>query len=240
MKELTLTLLLTVQAVVSGFCLSSPSALRHPLARQTRRSNSASDFLSGLFKDPKKVSAERLAKAETLKRTLLQVTTGTSNGIKASEGVRGEVAKIVKDLEALNDIKTISSSPVMNGNWKLLYTTNDGSSAGRLGPFIGRVDQLIDVSGSKYINYVRLGGVVRGALSATWDNLSPKLWRVKFIDLEISVFGIPVTKKPLNAQGTWRMTYLDEDIRVLYAQGGKNTLSENIYILGKDKLSFSP
>jgi hypothetical protein len=59
---------------------------------------------------------------------------------------------------------------------------------------------------------------------------------VKFLDLAITVFGIPVTKKSLvGSIGTWRMTYLDEDVRILYAQGGKNTVLENIYILAKDK-----
>jgi PAP_fibrillin len=194
------------------------------------------DFLSGIFKESEASVAAKSLKIENLKSSLFRVTKGTSNGIKATQAARDEVSEIVTELEKLNSVSVISSSPVMNGNWKLIYTTNDGSSAGRLGAFIGRVDQDIDVSANKYINYVRLGGIVQGALTASWDNLSPKLWRVKFLDLAITVFGIPVTKKSLvGSIGTWRMTYLDDNVRILYAQGGKNTVLENIYILAKDK-----
>jgi hypothetical protein len=205
--------------------------------RQTTRNAGPLDFLSGLFKDSKITAAEKLESAKKLTDSLVLITKSTSNGIKASPEVRSEVSKLVKDLEALNSVKTISSSPVMDGNWRLIYTTNNGSSAGVLGPFVGRVDQNIDVTSNKYINYVRLGSAVQGALSATWDNLGPKLWRVKFIDVTISIFGIPVQKKSLEGSiGIWRMTYLDDSIRILYAQGGKNTVTENIYILSKDKL----
>jgi PAP_fibrillin len=194
------------------------------------------DFLSNIFKESEASVAAKSEKIANLKSSLFRVTKNTSNGIKASQTARDEVSEIVTELEKLNSVSVISSSPVMNGNWKLIYTTNEGSSAGRLGSFIGRVDQDIDVSANKYINYVRLGGIVQGALTASWDNLSPKLWRVKFLDLAITVFGIPVTKKSLvGSIGTWRMTYLDEDVRILYAQGGKNTVLENIYILAKDK-----
>ena len=227
------------QIAANAFNLPHNGILTGSAIRQTQRNAGPADFIAGLFKDSKKGTAERLEEAESLKKVLFQITKGTSNGIKASAEVKRKVAELVNDLETLNVVKTISSSPIMNGNWKLIYTTNDGSSAGRLGPFIGRVDQDIDVTGSKYINYVRLGSIVEGALSATWDNLGPKLWKVKFIDIEISVFGIPIKKKSLEgSEGTWRMTYLDDSIRILYAQGGKNTLTENIYILGREKFKF--
>jgi hypothetical protein len=122
----------------------------------------------------------------------------------------------------------------MSGDWGLLYTENSGSSAGKLGPFIGDVVQSIDMKSKEYINFVRVGGsVFEGALSATWDVLGPKLWRVKFKDITFKLFNTQLTKKPLVAEGTWRMTYLDDDLRILYAVGGKNTVKENIYILTK-------
>ena len=189
----------------------------------------------GLFKQSSESSSARLDKIEKLKSSIFEITDGTSNGVKASQKARDDISEIVSKLESLNTVKGIASSTLMDGNWKLIYTTNSGSSAGRLGAFIGRVDQDIDISSRKYINYVRLGGIVQGALSATWDNLSPKLWRVKFIDVAITVFGIPVTKKNLEGSvGIWRMSYIDENLRILYAQGGKNQATENIYILAKE------
>lgn len=205
------------------------------LNRRTHLNAGPVEFLSGLFSKKSTLSkADRLEKVEKLTNTLLSVTKNISNGIKASSAVRTEIDEVVKDLELLNEEKKITISPAMTGNWKLLYTTNSGSSAGKLGPFIGRVDQDIDMNSGGYVNYVRLGPVVKGALTATWDNLSPQVWKVKFLEISITVFGIPVQKKSLSgSEGIWRMTYLDDKLRILYAQG-KDPKVENIYILAKD------
>lgn len=196
------------------------------------------DFLSGIFKSTSSLSKpERIEKIKNLTNSLILITKDTSNGIKIQPVAKSKVNTMVKELESLNEEKKITTSPLMNGNWKLIYTSNNGSSAGKLGFFIGRVDQDIELSSNKYINYVRLGGnIVQGALSATWDNLSPKVWKVKFIDVTISVLGIPITKKSLiGSEGIWRMTYIDDNIRILYAQGGKNAKIENVYILAKER-----
>lgn len=213
--------------IANGFVMTKTTTSRIPLR---------ASFFENVFK-PKTstINAAQKAKIENLKLNLFENAKGTSNGVKASDETRVQIAAIVNELEKLNAVKKISSSDMMNGNWKLLYTTNEGSSAGKLGPFVGRVDQLITVDEQRYINFVRLGnGIITGALTATWDNLGDKLWQVKFLDIELKAFGFPLTKKPLGAVGTWRMSYLDEDLRILYAAGGKNTVKENIYILAKD------
>ena len=38
---------------------------------------------------------------------------------------------------------------------------------------------------------------------------------------------------PFGTVGTWHMSYLDDNMRILYAIGGKNTVVENVYILTK-------
>ena len=102
------------------------------------------------------------------------------------------------------------------------------------GPFVGDVEQDIDWSTGSYTNFVRLGnGFVEGALTAEWENKSKDLWLVKFQGIILKVAGVHIVKKPLVATGTWRLTYIDENFRILYAQGGKNTVKENIYILAK-------
>jgi len=123
----------------------------------------------------------------------------------------------------------------------LVYTTNGGSSAGKLGPFVGEVEQLIRIAGrdeadADYINYVRIGGgAVEGALTATWDVLSEDKWQVNFESVKFKVLGFTLADKELSAVGIWRMTYLDDDFRILYAAGGKNVPKENIYILAKEE-----
>lgn len=61
--------------------------------------------------------------------------------------------------------------------------------------------------------------------------------QVIFQNITFKVLGIPaVDKKPLpNQAGVWKLTYLDEDLRILYAAGltneGKPAKVSNIYIL---------
>ena len=73
-----------------------------------------------------------------------------------------------------------------------------------------------------------------GVLSATWLRKSNVLWIVQFQTIILKLFGIKLTEKSLSGtEGTWRNTYLDENFRILYAIGGKNTVKENVYILEK-------
>ena len=117
----------------------------------------------------------------------------------------------------------------------LVFTTNDGSSAGKLGPFTGKVKQKIDVESNSYSNFVYLGPI-EGCLDATWENLSSSKWKVLFLNITLKFLNIPIIKKkfPSNQTGIWRMSYIDDDFRILYAQGGKNADKENIYILKKE------
>ena len=136
----------------------------------------------------------------------------------------------------------LSNSPKLDGSWDLLFTTNDGSSAGKIGPFVGAVQQDIALGNQAYINYVKLGPVL-AFLGATWENLGNNKWKVIFVDISLKILGIQLINKkfPGNTAGIWRMTYLDDDFRVLYAAGGKTDTAtknkdgkvENIYILKK-------
>lgn len=199
-------------------------------------------FIPNVFRGgkDKKNENQQNAKAE-----LLQQTLGTQNGIYATESQRRAVTSIVQTLEKLNTsaFSSISTSTKLNGNWRLIYTTNEGSSAGKIGPWIGKVNQIIDLEGRAYQNVVTFGPsrLLQGSLRATWEVLSNTSWRVKFLDIEFKLFNaITVLKKPLQATGIWRMSYLDDSLRILYASGegvraeGRlttTTAPENIYIL---------
>lgn len=175
------------------------------------------------------------ANRDNLKSELIRIASGTENGLKASNDVKLKVNELVQSLEKLNPTSKITTSKLLDGKWTLLYTTNEGSSAGKLGPFIGAVTQDIRFNDKFYENKVSLfNDIVVAALGATWDVAGPNLWTVKFLDIQFSLFGNAVSKKSLQGTvGTWRTTYLDENIRILYAIGGKNTVKENIYILTK-------
>jgi hypothetical protein len=182
---------------------------------------------------------------QKLKAELLQQTIGTQNGLYATESQRRAITSIVQRLEKVNpSVSKISSSTQLNGNWRLIYTTNKGSSAGKIGPWVGQVNQIIDFEGKIYQNVVTVGPsfLLQGSLSATWDVLSNTTWRVKFLDIEFKLFNaIALLKKPLSATGIWRMSYLDDSLRILYASGdggagrSANASRENIYILIREE-----
>ena len=159
--------------------------------------------------------------------------------MKTTADDKDAIMKAVKELESLNPVKDISRSVKLNGKWNLIYTSNTGSSAGKLGPLVGQVVQDIDLSSGLYTNYaIFLNGLLEASLTATWDTLNAKTWRVNFQSLRFKLFGIQLLEKELKTTGTWRMTYVDDTVRILYAQGNANpknmkTLQENISILKK-------
>jgi len=196
----------------------------------THLSLSVMDSLSALFTPSSGTKSS--VNTQAVKATIRKLAKGTQNGVKASETTREAMAALVADLEKVNPTKKLTSSSLIDGDWALLYTTNDGSSAGKLGPFVGTVFQEVDLDSAVYDNVVALGPLT-GRLKATWSVESNTQWTVKFQTLVLSLFGIPLKQQELSAVGTWRMTYLDEDFRILYAQGGKNIKKENVYILAK-------
>lgn len=184
-------------------------------------------FLSGLIQN--KVNKAELVNLK--KNELRELTKDCKNGLKATAQKRECILQLAKEIESLNPTKNIANDSKLNGSWKLLFTSNEGSSAGKLGPFLGQVVQDIDLSSMRYVNYVRLP-FIEGALDATWDPKGSNAWIVKFLSINFRILNISVLKKDLKALGEWRLTYLDENLRILYAKSGKNA-PENIYILSK-------
>ena len=116
-------------------------------------------------------------------------------------------------------------------------TSTKGGSAGKLGPFVGSVKQVMDLSsgdGPSYYNEVKLRGV-RAQLDAHWETLDPQRWKVIFDTLSVYVLGKRVVEKPFppGQTGIWRMTYLDDKMRVLRASGSNTPETENVYVLAK-------
>jgi hypothetical protein len=183
-------------------------------------------------------SAADAAAVAALKQDLYAVAKNKDNGLKATESDKAKILALASELIKRNPTKSIATSDKVDGTWLLVYTSTSGGSAGKLGPFVGEVLQKIDTAGGDYVNFVRLfGGLVEGALVATWEVKGANEWKVIFQDITFRVFGIPlVDKKPLSGQaGQWKLTYVDEDLRILTAAGltneGKPAKVSNIYVL---------
>jgi hypothetical protein len=166
----------------------------------TPKKFSLTDFFQQLTKtNTQSQQSKNLENVKKLKADIKKLAVGTENGIKASNPVKTDINSFVKDLEALNPTKRISDNKLLDGKWRLIYTTNEGSSAGKIGPFVGIVTQDIDQKNSLYKNTVQLfKGAVEANLGATWSVNGPNLWTVKFLDIQFLLFGLLVSSKPLN------------------------------------------
>lgn len=77
----------------------------------------------------------------------------------------------------LANLLTCGSLFQPTGTWNLVYTTTAGASGGKLGPFVGDVQQEVDIAEGLYINYVRVGPLT-GELEATWEVVNKSQWKV--------------------------------------------------------------
>lgn len=59
-----------------------------------------------------------------------------------------------------------------------MYTTSSETSAGKIGPFVGGVQQEVNIAEGSYFNYLRLGPLT-GKLEATWEVMNPEQWKVR-------------------------------------------------------------
>ncbi|KAG8462320.1 hypothetical protein KFE25_012140 [Diacronema lutheri] len=181
------------------------------------------------------------AAARPLKSSIVRLAAGTQNGLTADVSTAAQIQALAKLLEELNPTAHLATSELVDGQWQLVYTSTSGGSAGKIGPFVGRVEQHFDLRQGRYKNFVHLGpqaiDLVTGELQATWDVLGDALWRVNFKSISFFLLGLPIVKdKPLSQCGTWRLVYTDDDFRILWAQGG--TKPENIYVLKRTGASF--
>lgn len=119
---------------------------------------------------------------------LLDSLFGTERGLRASSELRGEINELITQLEAGSPNTAPNEVTALNGEWKLVYTSNSELTAllalGKL-PFVsvGDITQTIDGPSLTVINKVQLTvPFSRTAFSskASFEVRSPKLLNIKF------------------------------------------------------------
>ena len=91
----------------------------------------------------------------------------------------------------------------------LLYSMSKGGSNGKVGPFVGKVSQII-LDNKAFINQVQLfGGALTVQLHAEREVLDDSRIRVTFRETVFKIFGREVTRKPTKGQGEWEMLYVE-------------------------------
>jgi hypothetical protein len=190
------------------------------------------------------------------KEALLGAITPLNRGILAKKDDRERVLHLIEALEAVNPCPNpLAATELLDGNWRLLYTTNgEILNLGRV-PFfqLGDVYQSICVREAKLYNFAEIVGVpfLEGLVSvaARFEPASERRVNVKF---ERSIFGLQRVIGYQNPDGTiaaiaagkkfppldfslenrdrlgWlEITYLDRDLRIGRGNQG------NIFVLTK-------
>jgi hypothetical protein len=194
----------------------------------------------------------------TKKAELLEAIAGKNRGLLADEKDRVMVLSLVEQLEDYNPTPyPLEAKGLLNGDWRLLYTTSSGILGLDRFPLLqlGDVYQCIRVEEQKVYNIAEIVGLpfTEGIVSvvATFDVVSKKRVNVKF---ERSIIGlqrflnyrspaefikeIEAGKKffPLDfsianreQKGWLEITYLDGDLRIGRGNEG------SVFVLAKEK-----
>jgi len=97
-------------------------------------------------------ASERVCPDPLLKQQLLDCFYGTSRGANVPLGTRADISELVVRLEAVNPVERPVESPLIDGNWRLLYTSGSellpllyaGEAFGQVGVSVGDIFQSID------------------------------------------------------------------------------------------------
>ncbi|KAL6637690.1 hypothetical protein ACP70R_025262 [Stipagrostis hirtigluma subsp. patula] len=160
-------------------------------------------------------------KAERLKEELLAAIAPLDRGAEATPEDKDRIEQIVRQLEAVNQVKEPLKSDLLNGKWELLYTTSTTILQPQRPKFLrpfGKIYQAINTDTLRaqnmetwpYFNQV----------TANLVPLSSKRVAVKFDYFKI--FSLIRIKSPGSGKGELEITYLDEELRV--SRGDKGNL----------------
>ncbi|WIA15553.1 hypothetical protein OEZ85_002185 [Tetradesmus obliquus] len=169
------------------------------------------------------------AAAQQLKQDIIRMS-GSKYGHDLDAATREAVQAKVKQLEALQLPVKVEQGALTGSKWTTVFTTSDGTSSGKVGPFITDVVQEFPAAEpGVYYNVSSLGLVsarLRGEYAVTRDDRVD----LEFKNLVLKVGPFQAAEKVFEAgqmRGYWRMSYVDGDFRVFY------TNKDNMFILRK-------
>lgn len=155
------------------------------------------------------------------KQSLLEAIEPLQRGLTATPSDVERIEGLVVELEGRNPTAAPVTSPLLNGQWELLYTTSD-SILGRSRPSFlrpkGPIYQTLDNESLRGKN--RETTPLFNAVEAELEPISDSEVAVQFKRFWLAGF-IPVPA-PASARGRLDTTYLDEDLRI--SRGDKGNL----------------
>mmetsp|Transcript_10476 Transcript_10476/g.23137 ORF Transcript_10476/g.23137 Transcript_10476/m.23137 type:complete len:219 (-) Transcript_10476:480-1136(-) len=151
----------------------------------------------------------------SLKQDLYRLCEGTRNGVDADDQTRSEIARVVRELETMQPAEIVPTElPLKGSRHKLLYCESKGGSSGKIGPFVGVVEQLFATDDTNFTNCVTLGPF-RISLAAEKKVIDDRRIKVTFRETTATAFGIELLKKPTKGSGVWTQRFVDDDIRIM-------------------------
>ena len=130
-------------------------------------------------------------------------------GIDASEE---DQARCESEASALSDKapSNVAAARVpLMGTYDLLYSMAKGGSNGKVGPFVGKVSQIV-LDDKVFVNQVELfGGFVTVQLYAEREVLDDQRIRVSFVETVFRIYGAEVSRKPTQGSGVWTQLYVE-------------------------------
>ncbi len=185
------------------------------------------------------------------KSKLIEILTGKNRGLLASKNDQKEILAAIAQLEDYNpNLRPLEAKELLNGNWRLLYTSSQELLRIDNFPFLklGDIYQCIRVEDTAIYNIAEVYGLpfLEGIVSvvAQFEVVSEKRVNVKF---NRSIFGLQSligyqspnkliaeieSEKKFTAvdfdiqnreqQGWLDITYLDEDLRI--GRGNKGSV----------------
>jgi len=151
----------------------------------------------------------------------LELIAPLKRGVNATEEDKQAVDAAARELEKLNPTPKPLASPLINGQWELLYTTSSSILGLNKPPFFrpsGPIFQIIDAEGLKARNTET--APFFNQVSANLEPVSVN--KVAVLFQEFRIFNLIAIKAPPSARGELAFTYLDEDIRI--SRGDKGNL----------------
>jgi len=155
---------------------------------------------------------------KALKALISEVPSG--NGKFADEEQKSQIKAAVRKLEQYNsyDSPATTDAQVLNGEWRLLYSSMPGVPGGVFGPFAGEATQRLNVASQEMVNSVSFaGGASRLEWTTKWSALSGTDWTMPEEEWYPYLFGVKmelISLSFVDTESTWTMTYTDRDFRV--------------------------